>query len=222
MVTLGQVAEVTAGAADKPGDATVNGRPGVVLIVHKQPYFNTLGVTEAVQQALEELKPALPKGAQMHPQLFRQASFIQRAIGNLNVAILWGCGLVTLILIAFLFQWRTVVISLLAIPLSHLGGQFLPDFREANFQVKQFLRERIDKVLTGTTADVVIRIVGPDLGVLRSQAEAVRAAIQKRPRRGRRGRRRCVQRDQPRGRKPAALGHLQRGGSGRGERGRGR
>jgi len=122
VVTLGQVAEVTAGAADKPGDATVNGRPGVVLIVHKQPYFNTLGVTEAVQQALEELKPALPKGAQVHPQLFRQASFIQRAIGNLNVAILWGCGLVTLILIAFLFQWRTVVISLSAIPLSLLGA----------------------------------------------------------------------------------------------------
>ncbi|MFQ5734818.1 MAG: efflux RND transporter permease subunit, partial [Planctomycetaceae bacterium] len=52
----------------------------------------------------------------------QQSTFIERAIGNLNVAIIIGCVLVTLILIAFLFQWRTVAISLTAIPLSLLGA----------------------------------------------------------------------------------------------------
>jgi len=31
-------------SADKPGDATINGKPGVLMLVHKQPYFNTLDV----------------------------------------------------------------------------------------------------------------------------------------------------------------------------------
>ena len=45
------------------------------------------------------------------------------------------------------------------------------------FQTKQFLRERMDEVLTGATADIVIRVVGPDLAELRRLADDVRAAI---------------------------------------------
>lgn len=121
-VTLGQVADVVIGPADQPGDATINGVRGVLILVHKQPFFNTLTVSEDVERAIEELRAALPEGVALHPQLFRQAAFIERAIGNLTVAMLIGCGLVTAILIAFLFQWRTVVISLTAIPLSLLGA----------------------------------------------------------------------------------------------------
>jgi CzcA family heavy metal efflux pump len=47
----------------------------------------------------------------------------------------------------------------------------------AHLQVKQFLRERIDEVLSGSTADIVIRIVGDDLDVLRNIAGDVVSAI---------------------------------------------
>lgn len=122
---LGNVATVQTGAADAVGDATINGQPGVLLVIHKQPDFNTLAVTENVQGVLHDLQQTLPQGVTLHPNLFRQATFIDRAIGNLNHAILLGCVLVTLILIAFLMQWRTVVISLTAIPLSLLGAILL-------------------------------------------------------------------------------------------------
>ncbi|MEX1094844.1 MAG: efflux RND transporter permease subunit [Planctomycetales bacterium] len=46
------------------------------------------------------------------------------------------------------------------------------------FQVKQFLRERMDEVLTGTTADIVVRIVGPELEVLRLQAGRIAESIE--------------------------------------------
>lgn len=121
-VSLGSVAEVVTGAADKPGDATINGQPGVLMLIHKQPSFNTLQVSQDVEQAVAELSQSLPAGVELHPLLFRQASFIEHAIGNLSTAILIGCVLVILILIAFLYQWRTVVISLTAIPLSLLGA----------------------------------------------------------------------------------------------------
>jgi CzcA family heavy metal efflux pump len=121
-LSLGDVATVQIGAADQVGDATINGQPGVLLIIHKQPDFNTLAVTQNVQRVLDDLKGTLPEGVELQDNLFRQASFIERAISNLNHAILIGCVLVTLILIAFLFQWRTVVISLTAVPLSLLGA----------------------------------------------------------------------------------------------------
>lgn len=121
-IALGNVAQVAIGSADKPGDATINGKPGVLLLIHKQPSFNTLAVSNDVQQAVTQLGQALPAGVELHPVLFRQANFIERAIGNLSAAILIGCMLVILILIAFLFEWRTVVISLTAIPLSLLGA----------------------------------------------------------------------------------------------------
>ena len=50
----------------------------------------------------------------------------------------------------------------------------LPGF---DFQVKPFLRERVDEVLTGATADVVLRVVGPNLDRLRDLAGQAAAAI---------------------------------------------
>ena len=50
--------------------------------------------------------------------IFRPATFVERSIDNLAHALLLGCGLVVVILVLFLFDWRTALISLLAIPLS--------------------------------------------------------------------------------------------------------
>jgi len=121
-LTLGRLADVRLGPAPKAGDAAIDGQAGVLLIVHKQLAANTLRVTHDVEAAIAALRGTLPEGVTLHPALFRQASFVQRAIHNLNVSIAIGCLLVTLVLIAFLFQWRTVLISLLAIPLSLLGA----------------------------------------------------------------------------------------------------
>ncbi len=119
---LGHVADVRIGAADGVGSSTINGLPGVMLVVHKQPDFNTLTVTASVQSALEELKTTLPSDVTLHPLLFRQAAFIERAIGNLSQSLLVGCGLVTVVLILFLMNLRVLLISLTAIPLSLMGA----------------------------------------------------------------------------------------------------
>jgi CzcA family heavy metal efflux pump len=124
-LTLGHVADVEIGSAKKAGDAMIDGREGVLLIVHRQPSANTLEVTQELDAALDELQSGLPSGVVMHRNLFRQATFIEHAIGNLNTAILIGCGLVAVILVAFLFQWRTVAINLTAIPLSLLGAMLV-------------------------------------------------------------------------------------------------
>jgi CzcA family heavy metal efflux pump len=116
-VRLSDVAEVQFGSPPPIGDAVINGGPGILLIVEKQPQANTLELTRQVESALDALKPGL-KDVEVDPTIFRPATFIERAIDNLTKALAVGCGLVALILLTFLFDWRTAVISLTAIPLS--------------------------------------------------------------------------------------------------------
>ncbi len=92
-----------------------------MLIVQKVPGANTLEVTKGVEEAMDDMKPGLP-GIQVHDGLFRPATFIDMALDNLIEAMLLGILLVILILAAFLFEWRTAFISLIAIPLSLVGA----------------------------------------------------------------------------------------------------
>jgi CzcA family heavy metal efflux pump len=120
-LTLGDVAEVVEGFPPPIGDAIINDGPGLLLIVEKQPWGNTLDVTRGVEHALEALAPALP-GVEVDPTIFRPATFIEMSLHNLNRAMLIGAVLVIIILSAFLYDWRTALISLLAIPLSLLAA----------------------------------------------------------------------------------------------------
>src|SRR5206468_376960 len=98
-VPLAAVADVGEGPAVAVGDAIVNGEPGVVLLVTKQPEQNVLAVTAAVEDALEAIVRALPADVRVERTMFRQASFVTHALGNLRRALLAGAVLVTLVLL---------------------------------------------------------------------------------------------------------------------------
>lgn len=121
-VHIKQVAAVRFGSGYKVGDASTAGKPSVILIVLKQPWANTLTTTRDVEVALDGLRHSLPPDVLLDGEIFRQASFIQQAISNINWAMLQGGLLVVLVLVFFLFSWRTGLISLTAIPLSLLGA----------------------------------------------------------------------------------------------------
>ncbi|MGH8549419.1 MAG: efflux RND transporter permease subunit [Methylococcales bacterium] len=118
---LGDVAEVVEGHPPPIGDAVINDGSGLLLIVEKQPWGNTLEVTRNVEAALAALRPGLG-GVDVDSTIFRPATFIERSLDNLSRTLVIGCVLVAVILIAFLFEWRTALISLSAIPLSLLAA----------------------------------------------------------------------------------------------------
>ena len=118
---LSDVGDVVEDTMPLWGDAGIEGQPGLMLIVQKLPGANTLEVTNGVEEAVDEMRPGLP-GIEVHDGLFRPATFIDMAIDNLLTALLLGVLLVALIITAFLFEWRTAFISLLAIPLSLVGA----------------------------------------------------------------------------------------------------
>ena len=116
-ISLGDVAEVKIGSPPPIGDAIINDVPGILLIVEKQPWANTLDVTKGVEAAMEELRPAM-EGVNVDTTIFRPATFIERALENLTHSLVIGCVLVIVILALFLFNWRAALISSVAIPLS--------------------------------------------------------------------------------------------------------
>ena len=118
---LGDVADVVEDTWPLIGDAIINDGPGLMLVVEKFPWANTLDVTRDVEAALDELRPGLP-GIEMDSTIFRPADFIQVALDNLTRALLIGCLLVMVVIAAFLFEWRTALISMVAIPLSLMAG----------------------------------------------------------------------------------------------------
>ena len=114
---LGDVANVVEDHQPLIGDAVINQGEGLMLIVEKLPWGNTLEVTRGVEAALEQMEPGL-SGITVDTEIFRPATFIEESLNNLSRALMLGCILVILVLGAFLFQWRTALISLIAIPLS--------------------------------------------------------------------------------------------------------
>ena len=110
------------------GDAVINDGPGIMLIVQKFRGANTLEVTRGVERAMAELQPGLP-GITVDTTIFRPATFIEQSIENLTTAMIIGIVLVMLIIIAFLFEWRTAFISLIAIPLSLVAALLTLDLR---------------------------------------------------------------------------------------------
>ncbi|PCI35787.1 MAG: CusA/CzcA family heavy metal efflux RND transporter [Flavobacteriaceae bacterium] len=119
-IKIKDVATVQIGSSDKIGDGSLDASPAVILTISKQPGVNTLDLTKSLDTAIEELKATLPKSVQIHNQIFRQANFIEASINNLNKTLLEGAFFVVIILFIFLMNWRTTIISLLAIPISIL------------------------------------------------------------------------------------------------------
>lgn len=119
-IRIGDVAQVKIGSADKIGDGSLNGEPAVIMTITKQPDVNTLELSERIDQALVDMQQSLPTSVKIKSHIFRQADFISASISNLNQTLLEGAFFVLLILFIFLMNWRTTIISLLAIPLSLL------------------------------------------------------------------------------------------------------
>jgi CzcA family heavy metal efflux pump len=116
---LGDVAKV---AEEHPlliGDAVVNDRQGLILVVEKYPNTSTLDVTRRLDAAVADLRLGFP-GVDIDSSLFRASTSAQMALDNHNTALLGGVLLAVLVLGAFFFEWRTALVSVVAIPASLL------------------------------------------------------------------------------------------------------
>ena len=117
-ITIREVAEVRYAGPVRRGDASIEAVPSVILSVQKQPGADTLKLGTQIDDMLRDLKSQLPKDVTIVTDIFRQADFIEAAIANVREAIRDGVLWVIVILFIFLWNLRTSLITLTAIPLS--------------------------------------------------------------------------------------------------------
>jgi len=124
ILRIGDVADVVEGSAPPIGDAIIDTGTGLLLIVEKQRGANTLDVTRGVEAAMTTLQPAMP-GVDVHPLIFRPATFIELSLRNLGVSMLLGAAFVIAVLVAFLYEWRSALITIVAMPLSLMAAAWM-------------------------------------------------------------------------------------------------
>jgi CzcA family heavy metal efflux pump len=121
MIMLGDIAEIKIGPkAPQTGLASYGTKPAVLLTVTKQPNVSTLDLTDKIDRSIEDLKKSIPASVEIKTDAFRQSRFIESSIHNIQSSLFEGAIFVVLVLMLFLMNVRTTVISLVTIPLSLL------------------------------------------------------------------------------------------------------
>lgn len=120
-ITIADVASVNIGGAPKEGEGSYRGQKAVIVTVTKQPNVNTLKLTEKIKEALADVQRTLPSDVKIHTDIFEQATFINTSIRNVQNALIEGAILIVIVLLIFLMNFRTTIISVVAIPLSILA-----------------------------------------------------------------------------------------------------
>ncbi len=120
-VMLSDIADIRIGnKAPKLGLASERAKPAVLVTVTKQPATNTLELTDKLDASIRELQKTLPADVRISTDIFRQSRFINSSIHNIQEALLEGALFVIVVLFFFLMNFRTTLISLVALPLSLL------------------------------------------------------------------------------------------------------
>ena len=117
-ITIREVADVRYAGPVRRGDASIETNRSVILSVQKQPGADTLLLTARIEQMLHQLQQRLPDDVVITTDIFKQADFIESAIDNVREAIRDGVIWVIVVLFIFLWNLRTSLITLAAIPLS--------------------------------------------------------------------------------------------------------
>ncbi len=114
-IRLGDIAKISPSVAPVYTMVTANGKPAVLLSVHRQPDSNTLDVADEVHAQIEELRPTLPPGVHIEP-FYDQSTIVHESIASVRDAVLLGLVLSSIILVLFLRDWGTSLVAGLVIP----------------------------------------------------------------------------------------------------------
>ncbi|MBI1924184.1 efflux RND transporter permease subunit [Candidatus Poribacteria bacterium] len=110
-VQIGSLPKIRRGAGSRNGQEAVLGK------ITKQPGVNTLKLSDKILESFKALEKSLPEGVHIQPE-YVQADLIRRSMDTVRDALRDGAIWVVIVVIVFLFNIRTSLITLTAIPLS--------------------------------------------------------------------------------------------------------
>ncbi|MCY4510302.1 MAG: efflux RND transporter permease subunit [Acidobacteria bacterium] len=159
-IRVADVAAVGIGAGLRRGDGSRNGQPAVILGIQRQPDVNTVALTRELDGVLDAIQADLPAGMELDTRLFRQADFIELAMGNLTRALRDGTLLVVVVTLLFLASLRAGAITLLAIPLSLLAA--VVGLRALGLSINSMTLGGMAIAVGALVDDAIIDVEGPD------------------------------------------------------------
>lgn len=116
-VRIRDIATVEDGGAEAESLANVNGKRAVLLNIRKQSGANTVAVIDAVKQRMDLIKSKLP--ADYSTKIVTdQSVYIRAALNAVKEHLILGAILAAVVVLLFLWNWRSALISSIAIPTS--------------------------------------------------------------------------------------------------------
>jgi hydrophobic/amphiphilic exporter-1 (mainly G- bacteria), HAE1 family len=109
------------GTKESRSSSRVNGKPTVTLEIRRQTGANTIEVIEGVKQSLEKISALLPPDVKLQI-LEDQSGFIYAALHEINVHLIMGSILASLVVLLFMRNWRATIIAAVAIPASLIAA----------------------------------------------------------------------------------------------------
>ncbi len=125
-VRVSDIGSVEDTGARMTTSSSYNGAPSVTLVVKKQSGTNTVAVVKNIKARLEELKKSLPPGVETKI-IGDQSIFIQASVDTVKEHLVLGAILAALMVLLFLGDFRSTIISSLAIPTSLIGTLIFMD-----------------------------------------------------------------------------------------------
>jgi hydrophobe/amphiphile efflux-1 (HAE1) family protein len=116
-VLLSDVAQIEDGFKEVRSKPVSDGEQAVVFEIQKQSGSNTVAVADAVYKRLKEIESSLPSDVKV-VNLIDTSTYIRRNIADVRESILWGGLMAILVIFVFMLDWRSTVISSLALPTS--------------------------------------------------------------------------------------------------------
>ncbi|MBP6300281.1 MAG: efflux RND transporter permease subunit, partial [Arenimonas sp.] len=121
LVRLGDVARVELGSDSSRFRARFNGKNAIPLGIVKQAVANPLEISAAIKKMLPEITRSLPAGMKVEVA-YDSTIFIENSISEVYTTVFEAMVLVVLVIFLFLRNWRAVLIPIVTIPVSLIGG----------------------------------------------------------------------------------------------------
>jgi multidrug efflux pump len=119
-IKLSDVADVEESVENVRSAAYINGKPGVLLIITRQPGANIIDTVDSVRAALPSLQASIPAGIDMTIVIDRTTT-IRASVSNVESTLVIAIGLVILVVFIFLRNVRATLIPSVAVPASLIG-----------------------------------------------------------------------------------------------------
>jgi Cu/Ag efflux pump CusA len=132
--TLGDVATIVEQHQPLIGDSVTQQDQDILLVIERFPEASTEEVTASVRAKLEEMQPGLG-GIVVDTSMYQRENLIDDAMGNLSQLLAVGVVLAVVVLTLFMFDWRSAVVALVAIPLSLTAAALILYFTNASLNV---------------------------------------------------------------------------------------